>query len=130
MRILWRGLTLACGLCGSRKLFRKCGMFALVEDCPGCGFHFERMEGHSLGAVAVNTVVSSALVLTTVALTLLIAGTDTSTSTLLLVVSPVGLIFPVVFDSVSRTLWNAIELLMRPPLTNEVGDEFQRAKVL
>ena len=110
MKVLWRGLTLACGVCGSRTLFRKWGMFAMVDDCPRCGLHFERMDGHSLGAVAVNTMTSSALVLTVVALALVIIGTDASTSTLLLLAAPAGLIFPILFDPVSRTLWNAIEL--------------------
>ena len=101
----------------------------MVDDCPGCDLHFEHMEGHSLGAVTVNTMTSSALVLTVVALALLIIGTDTSTSTLLLLAAPVGLIFPILFHPVSRTLWNAIELLMRSPQANEIREEFRHIKV-
>ena len=103
-------------------------MFAMVQDCPNCGLHFERMEGHSLGAVAVNTVVSSGLVLTVVTLALVIFGTDVSTSFLLSVAAPVGLIFPVLFDPVSRTLWNALELLMRPAQPDELNQGFQNNK--
>ena len=58
MKVVWRGLTLACGVCGSRTLFRRCEMFAMVDGCPRCGLHFERQEGQSLGAVAVNTTTS------------------------------------------------------------------------
>ena len=129
MKVLCRGLTLACGVCGSRTLFQKWGLFAMVENCPRCGLHFERMDGHSLGAVAVNTMTSSALVLTVVTLALLILGTDASTSTLLLLAAPAGLIFPILFDPVSRTLWNAIELLMRPPRADEIREEFHHIKV-
>ena len=128
MKTLWRGLTMACGVCGCRGLFTSWGMFAMVQDCPNCGLHFERMEGHSLGAVAVNTVVSSGLVLTVVTLALVIFGTDVSTSFLLSVAAPVGLIFPVLFDPVSRTLWNALELLMRPAQPNELNQGFQNNK--
>ena len=128
MKVVWRGLTLACGVCGSRGLFRRCGMFAMVDDCPRCGLHFERREGHSLGAVAVNTTTSSAMVLAVVTLALLTNGTDTSTSTLLLLAAPVGLIFPILFDPVSRTLWNVIELLMRPPQANETRKEFRHTE--
>ena len=128
MKTLWRGLTMACGVCGCRSLFTSWGMFAMVQDCPNCGLHFERMEGHSLGAVAVNTVVSSGLVLTVVTLALVIFGTDVSTSFLLLVAAPVGLIFPVLFDHVSRTLWNALELLMRPAQPDELNQGFQNNK--
>ena len=128
MKTLWRGLTLACGVCGRRGLFTTWGMFAMVEDCPNCGLHFERMEGHSLGAVAVNTVVSSALVLTVVSLALVVFGTDVSTSFLLLIAAPMGLIFPILFDPVSRTLWNALELLMRPAQPDELNQRFQNNK--
>ena len=103
-------------------------MFSMVEDCPKCGLHFERMEGHSLGAVAVNTVVSSALVLTVVSLVLVVFGTDVSTSFLLLIASPFGLLFPILFDPVSRTLWNALELMMRPVQPDELKRQFQSNK--
>ncbi len=86
------------------------------------------MEGHSLGAVAVNTVVSSALVLTVVSLALVVFGTDVSTSFLLLIAAPMGLIFPILFDPVSRTLWNALELLMRPAQPDELNQRFQNNK--
>ena len=128
MKTLWRGLTMACGVCGCRGLFTSWGMFAMVQDCPNCGLHFERMEGHSLGAVAVNTVVSSGLVLTVVTLALVIFGTDVSTAFLLLVAAPAGLVFPVLFDPVSRTLWNALELLMRPAQPDELNQGFQNNK--
>ena len=40
----------------------------------------------------------------------------------------VGLIFPILLDPVSRTLWNAIELLMRSPQANEIRKEFRHTK--
>jgi len=128
MKTVWRGLTMACGVCGCRGLFKTWGMFSMVEDCPKCGLHFERIEGHSLGAVAVNTVVSSALVLTVVSLALVVFGTDVSTSFLLLIASPFGLLFPILFDPVSRTLWNALELMMRPVQPDELKRQFQSNK--
>ena len=73
------------------------------------------MEGHWLGAVAVNTVVSAAAVLATVVAAMLIWDTDVSRSLLLALAAPVGVLVPVLFDPVSRTLWTAIDALMRPP---------------
>jgi len=125
MKILWRGMTLACGVCGSRGLFKKWGMFSMRRNCPRCGLRFERMEGHSLGAVAVNTVVSSALILTLVSLSLVVFGTNIPTSRLLLIATPVGVLFPILFDPLSRTLWNAVELLMRPVSDSELDPRFQ-----
>ena len=78
--------------------------------------------------MAVNTVVSSALVLTVVSLALVVFGTDVSTSFLLLVAAPAGLIFPILFDPVSRTLWNALELLMRPVQPDELNHGFRNNK--
>ena len=100
----------------------------MVEACPKCGLHFERMDGHSLGAVAVNTVVSSGLVLTVVSLVFVAVGTDVSSSFLLLVAAPVGLLFPILFDPVSRPLWNAFELMMRPVQPGELKEQFQPNK--
>ena len=115
VRLLWRGLTLACPSCGGRGLFRRWAIFAMRERCPSCGLKFERMEGHWLGAVAVNTVVSAAAVIATVVVAMLVWGTDVSRALLLGLAAPVGVGVPVLFDPVSRTLWTAIDALMRPP---------------
>ena len=115
VRVLWRGLTLACPSCGGRGLFRRWGLFAMRERCPSCGLKFERMEGHWLGAVAVNTVVSATAVILTVVVAMLVWGTDVSRGSLLAIAAPVGVIVPVLFDPVSRTLWTAIDALVRPP---------------
>ena len=81
------------------------------------------MEGHSLGAVAINTVTSAGLVLIAVALSLVVLGTDVSTATLLLIAAPIGVVFPILFDPISY-FWNAIELLMRPVADEELDPRF------
>lgn len=90
-------------------------MFDIRERCPSCGLKFARMEGHWLGAVAVNTVVSAAAVLGTVVAAMLIWGTDVSGVLLAALALPVGVATPVLFDPVSRTLWTAIDARLRPP---------------
>ncbi len=115
VRVLWRGLTLACPSCGGRGLFRRWALFAIRERCPHCGLKFERMEGHWLGAVAVNTVASATVVILTVVVAMLVWGTDVSRGLLLAIAAPVGVVVPVLFDPVSRTLWTAIDALVRPP---------------
>ncbi|HZM41533.1 MAG TPA: hypothetical protein VFB94_20590, partial [Acidimicrobiales bacterium] len=62
--LLRRGLALRCPLCGSGGLFRH--WFTIVERCPRCGFRLERIEGHWLGALGMNTTVSFAAVLVAV----------------------------------------------------------------
>ncbi len=73
------------------------------------------MDGHWLGAVALNTVVSAAVVLGTVVVAMLVWGTEVSRGLLLALALPVGVLTPVLFDPVSRTLWTAIDALIRPP---------------
>ena len=57
LRCLARGLTLGCGVCGRRRgLFRR-GV-VMVERCPRCNLTFERTEGHYIGAIGINTILS------------------------------------------------------------------------
>ncbi len=124
--LLRRGLTLACGVCGQRGLFGRWRLFDMVDTCPRCGLRFERMEGHWLGAVAVNTVISAALVLTSLILAMVALGTGTTTWILLAICGPFGTVFPILFDPFSRTLWTSIDLMMRPAGPDEVDLMYAR----
>ncbi len=124
--LLRRGLTLACGVCGQRGLFRRWRLFDMVDTCPRCGLRFERMDGHWLGAVAVNTVISAALVLTSLILAMVALGTGTTTWILLAICGPFGTLFPILFDPFSRTLWTSIDLMMRPAGPDEVDLMYAR----
>lgn len=126
MGLTARGLTLACGVCGQRGLFRHLGMYGMVDECPRCGLRFERKEGTSLGAVVVNTAVSAALVLIALGIAMATLGTDTSRLTLLAIVAPFGTIFPILFDPFSRTIWLAIDLAMSPAGPDEVDPRWAR----
>ncbi|WP_419841608.1 DUF983 domain-containing protein [Candidatus Poriferisodalis sp.] len=132
-----RGLTLACPACGGRGLFTS-PMLRIRERCPTCGLRFERIEGHWLGAVALNTVASAAAVLLSVVIAMLVFGTDTGLRTLLAVALPVGVVSPVLFDPFSRTLWTATDMLLRPltssdfeerpPSDSSVGSRAHRSR--
>ena len=52
--LLWRGLIKSCPVCGERQLFSK--WVKMVERCPKCNLRFERIEGHWVGAVGMNTI--------------------------------------------------------------------------
>ncbi len=111
-RVMGRALALRCTVCGGRGVFR--GPFKMVDRCPTCGFHFERVHGHWIGAIGVNTIVSfGALLLTTVA-GFIVTYPDTPVRTLVLIATAVGAVFPLVFFPWSRMLWSAVDLLMRP----------------
>ena len=122
-RMLLRGAMRRCGVCGSGNLFT--GWFRMRERCPRCGYVFAREDGFSLGAILMNFAVTE-LLLAVFGVVPLIA---------VLAVNPDANIAPVVLGSVlavvagpflfypfSRTLWVAIELMLRPAAAHEPDD--------
>jgi uncharacterized protein (DUF983 family) len=110
-RLLARGLALRCPLCGGGGLFR--WWFTMLERCPRCSFRLERVEGHWLGAWFLNVLVSSGAVLVAVVL----GSVTTYPGSLAPAVAAVvvtAVVVPLAFFPVSKTLWSAIDLAMRP----------------
>lgn len=81
---------------------------------------FERVEGHYIGAVGINTVLTFALMLA--GLGVLIAATypDLPGGWWVIGGSLAFGLVPVFFYPFSKTLWNAIDLAMRPLEDDEV----------
>lgn len=116
--LLWRGCRLRCGVCGTGGLFRR--WFTMVDDCPTCGLHFERVEGHWIGAIGINTIVTFGLLLVTMVVGFVLTVPDVPVGALTAVTVGVGVGCSVAFYPVSKTLWTAIDLAMRPPGPDEV----------
>ncbi len=117
-RLLARGATLACPACGARGHFRH--WVRMAERCHRCGLVFERIEGHWLGAIGLNTIVSFGALL--VFLIVAVAATipDIPVGPLVVGNIAVAVVVPVLFYPVSRTLWTAIDIAMRPLEAHEV----------
>jgi uncharacterized protein (DUF983 family) len=111
-RLLRRGLARRCPLCGAGGLFRR--WFTIVDRCPRCGFRFERVEGHWLGALGMNTMVSFAAVLVAVVVGFAVSYSDESPTTAIVGIVATAVVVPLAFYPVSKTLWSAIDLAMRP----------------
>ena len=114
-RMLLRGATKRCAACGGGKLFT--GWFRMAEQCPGCGYRFEREEGFFLGAYVLNLVVAQGLVvlLTLIpTIVLLNAGSDARLLPVFLAGVVGAVVAPFVFYPWSKTLWVAVELSLRP----------------
>mgnify|MGYP001812848444 FL=1 len=113
LRCLARGLTLGCGVCGRRRgLFRR-GV-VMVERCPRCSLTFERTEGHYIGAIGINTILSFTALF--FGLIVFVAATypDTPAGAWVFALLPVLALVPLLLYPVSKTLWTSIDLLMRP----------------
>ncbi|HEY8524863.1 MAG TPA: DUF983 domain-containing protein [Acidimicrobiales bacterium] len=111
-RLLWRGITKRCPLCGGGRLFKR--WFTMRERCPRCSFPLERIEGHWIGALGMNTIVSFGALFLTIAGTLVASYPDVPTRPLMVASVAVAIVVPLVFFPFSKTLWSAIDLAMRP----------------
>lgn len=111
-RMLLRGLFRRCPLCGSGRLFR--WWLVMKDDCPRCDLHFERIEGHWIGALGMNTVVSFGAVLLGIVAVFTLTYADESAAPGVAAVVAIAVIVPLAFYPVSKTLWCAIDLAMRP----------------
>lgn len=111
-RLLLRGLARRCPLCGGGHLFRR--WFTIVDRCPRCGFRFERIEGHWLGALGLNSIVSFTAVLLAVVVGFVVTYQDESAGVALALIVATAVVVPLAFYPVSKTLWSAVDLAMRP----------------
>ncbi|HEV2068902.1 MAG TPA: DUF983 domain-containing protein [Acidimicrobiales bacterium] len=99
-------------MCGQNGLFTR--WFILAERCPRCGLRFERIEGHWLGAVGLNTIVSFSVLFVVVVVALVAAHPDYEPVPLAAAAVSAAVIVPLAFYPSSKTAWTAIDLAMRP----------------
>ncbi|MFT7599248.1 MAG: hypothetical protein ACI8TP_002177 [Acidimicrobiales bacterium] len=115
--MMLRGLSRACPVCGTRGHFR---FVAMTDDCAGCGLHFERIEGHWIGAVGINTIVTFGLLAIVLVSGFIITFPEFPVGRLIFLGVGVSIVVPIVFHPSSRMLWTAIDLAMRPPEAGEL----------
>jgi uncharacterized protein (DUF983 family) len=109
-----RALTRRCPYCGSPNIYES--YFALREQCPRCGIHFEREEGYFLGAYALNLITAEFVGLGLAII--LIFKTDLQHLSLIwqeAIAVALAIAFPVIFFPFSRTVWIAMDLIFHPP---------------
>jgi uncharacterized protein (DUF983 family) len=111
-RVLWRGLRRRCPLCGGGSCFRT--FFRVKDRCPRCNFPINREEGHWIGAIGINTIVSFGLLLLTFVVVFALTWDDRSAPLAFGAAFAVAAITPIVFFGPSQTLWSGIYLLMKP----------------
>lgn len=117
--MLWRGVRRRCAWCGGRGAFFT-GWFAKQDRCRTCGIEWRRgYEGFELGALAISAVLvlSTLVVAMTVGIALTLPGVDVLP--LLSILGAGAVVLPILLYPVSYTMWQAVDLAMRPP---EPGD--------
>ena len=116
--LLRRGATMACPACGARGHFRH--WFQMAERCHRCGLVFERIEGHWIGAIGLNTIVSFGALLVTMIVGVALTIPDIPAVPLTIASLAVAAVVPTLFHPISRTLWTAVDIGMRPLEAHEV----------
>jgi len=110
--LVGRGLLRRCPVCGSGHLFRR--WFAMRPQCPGCGLVFQRAPGQWLGSWFLNVVLVQLLLV--VGISVLVAATWPARLSwvALVAVVAVAVLVPMLVFPFTRTVWMAIDLVMRP----------------
>lgn len=114
-----RALRRRCPVCGGGHLFRH--WFHMHERCPRCHVRLERVEGSWSGSVGLNMIVTFTCLFLALLIGFLATWPDVSATTLALVAGPVAVLVPLLFFPLSKTLWLATELSMRPLAADETG---------
>jgi uncharacterized protein (DUF983 family) len=105
-------------VCGAGNLFRH--WVQMAEVCPGCGLHFQRIPGHWLGSWFLNVLVVQVAVVAVLIVGVATTFPDTPMVPIAAIGLVVAVVVPLAFFPISRTLWTAIDLAMRP-LTFDEG---------
>ena len=111
-RLLVRGLLRRCPLCGGGRVFAT--FFTKKDRCPRCNFPLKREEGHWIGALGMNTVVTLCLLLMTMAIAFILTWEERRALPIFVACFVVAGVTPILFFGSSQTLWSAIDLAMRP----------------
>ena len=111
-KLIGRALLARCPVCGQRKIFRH--WLKMADRCPRCGFVFERQEGHFIGAVGMNTVITAVALMGSIVIGLLISSPDIAVVPILAVAISISIVMPVIIHPMCRMLWTAIHLMMQP----------------
>jgi uncharacterized protein (DUF983 family) len=124
LRLLGRALTLHCPHCGGWGLFRS--WFKLRERCPHCGLKLERGEhDYFLGSMMFNLVVAELIFAAAIVLLIVLRWPDVPWDFLqyggvLFMIAAPFLLFPL-----SKTIWLAFDLALRPARREEFGERPQ-----
>ena len=123
LRMLGRGFRKRCPLCGSGHLFE--GWFKMRTHCPGCGHRFERDPDFFFGAYVVNLAITEGLLLILAVvplIALLASDRDVNIVPVVAVGLAAAVAAPIAFYPFSRTIWAAIDLILRPASATEPSD--------
>lgn len=121
--LLWRGLTRRCAWCGDRRAYFL-GWFRRQERCRNCGHGYRRGDAaFELGATTANIILTFGTLLLAILVLVALTAPDVPVLLVMVVGAGIALVGPAVFYPVSFTLWQAVDLWMRPPTPRELAGQ-------
>ncbi|HEX2040272.1 MAG TPA: DUF983 domain-containing protein [Acidimicrobiales bacterium] len=114
VRELTRGLRKRCPRCGGGRLFER--WLTMKERCPTCDYRFEQggaQDAFFLGAMALNIGLTEGFLAVLIAVSFALTLPDPPIGLLIGIAVPLMVLAPIAFYPFSRTLWAAIDLVMR-----------------
>lgn len=113
--MLWRGVRRRCPWCnGSGAFFT--GWFRKQDRCRTCGLDYQRgYEGFELGALAISAVVVLGVLVVGLAAGVVATTPDIPVVEMIIGLGIAAIVLPVVVYPISYTMWQAVDLTMRPP---------------
>ena len=111
-KLIGRALLARCPVCGQNKIFTR--WLKMADRCPRCGLVFERQEGHFIGAVGLNTVITAAALMAAIIVGLVLSSPDLAVVPILVVALSIAILLPIIIHPLCRMLWTAIHLMMQP----------------
>ncbi len=109
-----RAFRLRCPVCGQGRLFRR---FTMLTCCAHCGFHFEREVGYFTNTAVINYAVASLPIL------FIVAPLAYLRPHAIALAIGLGFLFAIALPLLCfrhvRSLWLAIDVLVRPPIAVE-----------
>lgn len=118
-KLFLRGALLRCPWCGGGGLMKS--WFHLKSHCPRCGLRTERgEEDFFLGAMVFNIAISEGLLAGIMVLVMIVTWPDVPWNVLWFGGIALMIAAPIAFYPVSKTLWMAMELLIRPLTPEEL----------
>lgn len=118
-----RGLFVRCPACGGGKVHNR--VFKMKATCPTCTLKFERIFGHSLGYVGLNTIVTFTATFFVILIGSILTYQDgIKVGPLIAATLCTTIILPILFLPTAHTLWTAFDLIWRPLEPGEIDPRF------
>ncbi len=117
--MLLRGATRHCPWCGGRGAMFV-GWFKKAEHCQTCGLRWRRDDvGYELGAAAITAIITFGPLMLTLGAMVAISWPEVNVGPMFAVLVVMALGLPLLTYSLSYTIWQSIDIMMRPPTPDD-----------